>query len=358
MTPLTHPLTRRSFIHGLGATLAISALPGGSPWARAADGRAPNGRCSLVLIQLAGGLDAFDVLVPYGSSEYARLRPTLALGRGEVTRLDDAVALNRTCAPLGRLWDDGLLLFCPAVGWGATCPTHFRATEIWQTAPASPEQRLASGWLGRTAQQLEHAGVPVSCWRGTRAEPRVFVRSPDAGAPGRGREVSVPLDTAGGPLPRLLAEAAECVGTTDGVELVFLAGGGFDTHFAQRETGARPLAEFAGALADFQRRIQRRVVADRVLTVVFSEFGRTAAENAQGGTEHGRGALVMLAGTRLTGRRVPPTMTLAAPPDGRADRDYRAVYASVLRDWLSVPIPAVLSGADSIRLMSDPLLTP
>ena len=307
------PLSRRAFIGrvcagmavaGVGAALpALSASPA-SP--RVALVREPR---VLVFIQLRGGLDPCEVLVPLADERYLRGRPTLALSRRECLRLNDAVALSRACASWEPALKDGTAVILPNVETGAAELSHFRATELLHTG-SPPDEVWSSGWLERAAR---------------------------ANAVGRAESVRPLMDGHRDGTPAL-ARIAACAGATSADEFYRVSIEGFDTHFGQVEARAGVLRPFAAALQQFQAQLKQRGVSHRVLTVVTSEFGRTLVENDQGGTDHAAGGLLMLCGENLRPR--PLAATPAAAPVA-----LRAVYAGVLRDWLHVAPAAVLRAA-------------
>ncbi|MDB6169591.1 MAG: hypothetical protein JWM88_2455 [Verrucomicrobia bacterium] len=338
-TPLP---TRREFVHQLGCGLAACAVGGLAPRMFAAGRRSETGDAAepraLILIQLEGGHDGASTFVPLADDGYYRLRPTLALARHDLIRLDGSAGLARAGRGLEPLFKDGKLAVVPGVGCANPSPSHFRSTEIWHTASDSDE-RLYSGWLGRTFAELEAQSPPVAAYHGGRAMPRVFVRDEDrlhSGAAVRG-EMRQPLAHAGADAAVQLAEIGERAGGVAGAEVYFVSIPGFDTHFDQGAQHAARLGFAADALLALQRRLERRGVDHRVLTVVFSEFGRSAAENAQGGTDHGEAGPVLLLGARVRGGfhgRV-----------GGEPLDFRRVLATVTERWLRTSTTAVLGRA-------------
>ncbi len=153
MNPV-HPFTRREFVTrglglvGLGATVpsflfdTVSALAAGDTAAAAGrDGRI------LVVIQLAGGNDGLNTIIPYAADPYYRERPRLAVAKDEVLKLNDELGLHPKAEGLKQLWDDGRLSIVQNVGYPNPNRSHFVGTRIWQTA--SPDDRLHEGWLGR-----------------------------------------------------------------------------------------------------------------------------------------------------------------------------------------------------------------
>jgi uncharacterized protein (DUF1501 family) len=147
------PSTRREFIRfgtrGIGLLAFSRFAPSFIVESVAAEApRAEKDRTILVLIQLAGGNDGLNTVVPYADPDYRRLRPTLGLGREQLVAINDRLALNAACTPFHRLLQEGKLGIVQNVGYPNPNRSHFRATEIWETASDS-NQFLSTGWLGR-----------------------------------------------------------------------------------------------------------------------------------------------------------------------------------------------------------------
>lgn len=289
------PTSRRKFLRSLGTGLACTALSQALPGVAASLRRhAPR---SLVLIQLAGGNDGFNTLVPLHDEEYYRLRPTLALRRGESVPVDECFALNRAADELLPFFEEGKLALLPAVGFPLAIDSHHRANEIWRTASCAelaPEGRWASRCLAA-----------------------------------QGHREALHLFSPAQALATSLHEVAQRVASHDAPEIYALSLPGFDTHYDQARKHPALLQALASALSEFQNRLARRGVAERVTTVAFSEFGRTLAENRQGGTDHGNPTPVFVLGAAVRGG-------VLAPPRG-AHFDFRQVVASLAHDWLGVP---------------------
>lgn len=248
---------------------------------------------SLVVIHLAGGHDGLSTFVPCDDEAYYRARPTLALRRNEVLRVGESVWLNRAAADLAPLWERGELAVLPRVGFAPASLSHYRATQVWLTGSA-PEEVVNPRWTGR-------CGRPV---------------------------VDLP-----GEFERALAQIAERIagGGAGGIFHVRLEG--FDTHFDQRLAHDAALAKFARGVAQFQRQLARRGVADRVLTLAFSEFGRALEENEFGGTHHGACGHCYFVGEAVRG---------GVRHEATAMIEHRRVIATAAEGWLGAPTSFVL----------------
>lgn len=349
----------------------------------------------LVVIQLGGGNDGLNSVVPYGDDAYYRVRPTLGLRPERVLKLDDYLGLNDKLTGLKALYDDGLLGLIQGVGYPNPDRSHFRSMEIWHTASESDEY-LGTGWIGRyfdnscSGSARPQAGVAVM-----ESQPQAFggdkgfgiaFDSPDGygWTPGRGADTlenferinSVPADP-GSTLDFLrhttsnaIMSAAEVQEATrrggfrsaggrqqDPLELVaalirggletrifYVAVSGFDTHANQAGQHDRLLELCGNRIKAFQDTLRRDGTADRVLTMVFSEFGRRVAENGSRGTDHGTAAPMFLIGQGVKPglHGAAPSLTDLSQGDLKHSTDFRAVYASVLDGWFHTDPKLVL----------------
>lgn len=322
--PLLPRTSRRAFLRQAGLGLAACAATGLAPrlLARTAGDRPAR---TLILIQLAGGNDWLNTFVPADDDTYARRRPTLALARPEQIPLQTGLGLHRAAAGLEPLFKDGQLAVVAGLGPTHDVATHHRATELWHTASAS-EEILGTGWAGRALADVQHRGGAIAAWHGTRLAPRILLA---------GNLTPRPLATAGQGVGAQLAEIAEQAGGQAATEVFFVSVPGFDTHFDQAAAHAARLAEVSNALAQLQARLARRGVAGRVVTCVFSEFGRTEAENAQAGTDHARLGSALLLGPAIRG---------GCPPAAAGGTDLRRLTLTLGADWLGA-VPAAITPA-------------
>lgn len=375
------PLDRREF---LGAALAVGGVlafpralcagdPGGSP------------RRTLVLIHLVGGNDGLNTVVPYASARYRALRPTLAFARDAVVRLSDELGLHPSLRPLEDLWKRQRLAIVNGVGYPDPDYSHFRATEIWQTAEPQRAPRL--GWVGRALDQRTLA-APLRAVALGREQPLALnaatptvatltdfarFRLPEgleraaalyAPAPERTGAAQAVAEAGERALAlaqriaRLAPEDAPFPGTLGedlkkafallqadlGLEALHLSFGGFDTHAAQARTHGDLLGVVGQALGAWQARLEQRGLGTRVVTVVYSEFGRRAEENASGGTDHGSAAPVLVVGEGLHGgfHGAQPSLDDLDAGNLRHTTDFRRLYAALLKHaWGLDPTPVV-----------------
>lgn len=351
----------------------------------------------LVVVQLSGGNDGLNTVVPYGDDLYYRARPTLGITRERVLPLNDILGLNDAMKALMRLYDDGHLAIVQGVGYPNPDRSHFRSMEIWHTSSGSDEF-LSTGWIGRyfdhccTGAGRPQVGVAIGQERpqafdGVSGKGVAFDHPDRYGwRPGKGRdtaeafaELNRPSDSANQTLDFLRhttsnailssAEVREAVrksGFSGGLSrnvdplqtvaallrgglqtrVFYVSMGGFDTHVNQLNQHDALLARVAKALGDFQQTLKRDGTDRRVLTLVFSEFGRRVAENASKGTDHGTAAPLFLIGPGVRGGLcgMHPSLRDLDQGDLRHSIDFRSIYAAVLEDWFAVDSVPIVGG--------------
>jgi len=379
----------------LAKTSYAAQLPGASPSAAS--------RRVLVVVQLSGGNDGLNTVIPYADPLYRQLRPQLAVAEDEVLPLDGALGLNPALAPLKARFDAGQLAIVLGVGYPNPDRSHFRSMDIWQTA--DPAAYARSGWLGRylsgcqCAGQDKAAGIAVGQalprafwtenvfvpaitnlgnyrfqtdprWPNDRAAKIQTLQALDArhealrpyaeflgrqslnalaSADELGRVASAwstPIGYPDTPFAQGLKLVAQLIAGDLGTRVFYVNLGGFDTHANQKNTQQRLLEQLAAGLDAFQQDLEAMGKADQVLTMTFSEFGRRAKENGSQGTDHGTAEPMFLLGAGLRkglyGSQ-PPLDNLDAQGDLQYQVDFRAVYATVLARWLGADAEAVLS---------------
>jgi uncharacterized protein (DUF1501 family) len=338
----------------------------------------------LVVVQLDGGNDALNTVIPHADPSYAKLRPTLKIDGKSAVKVTDEVGLHPSLRPLDKLLQAGHLSVIPGVGYPNPNRSHFESMAIWHTARFDPEERGGYGWIGRALDPSAGSSYVVGsafpgAVRGARSTavglsriddvlladtrsvkdaigpPRgddllAFVRrqAVDAHATGE-RLAKLTREGRGGRYPATgLAErlklTARLLKANLGPRVFYTTQGGYDTHAGQRFTHAGLLGEFAGAVSAFFDDLAEAKLADRVVLLAFSEFGRTIKENGSAGTDHGTAGTVFLAGPGvkggLTGKM--PSLTDLSGGEPKMTADFRGVYAGVLIDWLGLPERAAL----------------
>lgn len=371
MEPLR--ISRRALLQSAGAGLATAALPA---WAKQA---APK---LLVLIELRGGNDGLNTVVPVDDGRYRDLRPRLALSGDAVTKFDSGLALNAALAPWLPLWQAGEMAVIQGVGYPSPNLSHFRSIEIWDTA-ADSSQYLQTGWLTRAAQAPYFKpfgadgvifGAPDlgPLLGGARAvamnDPERFTRqarlasadAPDArGLLAHVLKVEADVVRAGAELrsdasfktefPRgafgNAVRAGAQVAASGKVPVLRLTLSGFDTHQNQLQRQTQLLGEIAGGLLALKAALQEVDLWQHTLVLTYSEFGRRPRENGSAGTDHGTASVMFAFGPQV--RRgiygePPPLETLDGEGNLRHTVDFRAVYATVLEQWWQLDSAAAL----------------
>lgn len=342
----------------------------------------------LVLIELKGGNDGLNTIVPFAAPAYARLRPRLALKREDVLQLDERTGAHPALQALQPLWQAGELAIVQSVGYPQPNLSHFRSIEIWDTAAAS-DQYLNDGWLARVfaahpaPASYAADGIVVGAsdlgplaGTGARAvaiagadqfqrQARFAAARDAAGRNGALRHLlKVEHDVAtaaarigsthvfrtafpGGPFGDAVKTGCQAIASGSGIAVLRLTLGGFDTHQNQPGTHAGLLRQLAEGIVALRAALQEIGRWQDTLVMTYAEFGRRPQENASLGTDHGTAAPHFVLGGRVRGG-----LHGAAPQLDRLDGngnlpfavDFRSLYASVLEDWWGVPSSAPLGG--------------
>jgi len=400
--------TRRQFIvQGVGAfggALAIDSIFARA--ARAASQVTKPGsvasRC-LVVVNMQGGNDGLNTIVPHGDAAYYDLRPTINVARSDVLPIDSSIGMNAKLASLKALYDRRRVAILQGVHYPNYVLSHFRGTEIWQTA--APEAYETTGWAGR---YLDKAALPaenlfkgvaigpllpkmlvadktdvpaIGDLRGFRFNGRADEQAQaDRILMGEGdrypfdspylrlvQEIERDARAASSKLPHLVAGykpaidypktpfaqglnlVSAIINSDLGTKVFYVSIGSFDTHAAQRPRQDALLQQFGDGLKAFYDDLAAHNADDRVLTMTFSEFGRRVEENANRGTDHGTAAPMFVVGGGVKGGVYGdhPSLTDLDYGNLKWHTDFRSVYATVLEGWLDVPASAVLGDSFS-----------
>jgi uncharacterized protein (DUF1501 family) len=357
----------------------------------------------LVVVQLAGGNDGLNTIVPWSDAAYYRARPSIAVAANQVLKLDDRIGFNPALKGLHELYQRGHVAVMNGVGYPNPNRSHFEATQIWETA--SPDRPQQYGWLGRYLdRRFANGAKPSSLFEAVSLGdvlPAALVAShvevPAIGALGAfgyntGRDLAskqsagVLYDGAkagqspylamiattardayhGGDVLRAqtaaftnkatyatngfaqqLALAAKLIGSSAGSKIVFVSIGSFDTHAGQRGQQDRLLGYLGDALLAFQTDLAAHGLDDKVLTLTFSEFGRRVTQNASNGTDHGAAMPMFLIGSGVKGGTYGehPSLTELDHGDLAFSTDFRSVYATVIQRWLGRDPSEIIGGA-------------
>lgn len=376
-------MDRRDFLSAVGAA-TVAAIAPASAFAQ----RNPAGYANLlIVVELKGGNDGLNTVVPYADADYYALRPRLAIPRDQVLQLDARAGLHPSLEPLMAMWQNRELAVVQSVGYPKANLSHFRSIEIWDTASRSDEY-LGEGWLARAfaaapaPRAFAADGVVVGgaemgpfAGGGTRAialtnteqflsQARLAMPSGQSGNAALRHILRVEQDivqAAAGlngnhvyatefpptPFGNAARTAAQVIASKAGVAAVKLSMNGFDTHGNQLATHARLLKNLAEGLTALRAALVEIGRWDSTLIMTYAEFGRRPRENLSNGTDHGTASAHFVLGGRVKGGLygLPPALSRL---DGNGNLpfavDFRDVYASVLERWWGVDSTRALKG--------------
>lgn len=366
-------MQRRDFLRSLiGAPLLLASPVGLS---------APAPTRTLVLIELSGGNDGLNTLIPRRDPLYRKHRPRVAINPDQTLSLSDTLGMHPALAPLLPWWQRGQLAWVQGLGYEQPNRSHFRSLDIWETA-ADSQQLLTQGWLARILEQLPRQqrdldGVSLSSDLGplTGTAGSVLLHDIDQFL-ARARQLDTPSEhridnpalvhirhtaeqtrqaanrladrlassnltpptLAGGRFGKRLSLTAQLLLAGVRTPVIKLNLSSFDTHSNQHEPHARLLDQLARGLDAFARTLVQAGLWNDVLVVTYSEFGRRVIENASGGTDHGAAAPHLVMGGRVKGGLYGSEPNLKHLDDGdlRHSVDFRQLYASITRDWWGI----------------------
>jgi uncharacterized protein (DUF1501 family) len=360
----------------------------------------------LVVVQLDGGNDGLNTVVPYRDDEYRKRRPKLAIAGAEVKKIDDRVGLHPMLEPFSKLLDDRRLAIVQSVGYPNPNRSHFDSMAIWHTARTTVD-KAAAGWLARALdrrtvpdgdapgmhvhdafllpgalvggrhvvpsiarldQFRRRLGMPQGASAAAQIDALDRLARQDRGEPGsllqfvercslityassaRLERLQQDRSTAKADYPefyglaRRLQLVAQLIkaGLTTAIYYTHLDG--FDTHSGQLQQHASLMRELGNSLRAFLDDLEKSGESERVVVLVFSEFGRRLGENGSGGTDHGTAAPVFLLGKPVKSGLHGEYPDLTHLEDGEPIHaiDFRRVYAALLDRWLEVPHREVL----------------
>jgi uncharacterized protein (DUF1501 family) len=370
---------------------------------------------TLIVVQMAGGNDGLNTVIPFSDSLYHQMRPTLAIPDARVLPLDKRLGLHPNLAPLKQLWDAGHLSIIEGVGYPNQSLSHFQAMDIWQTLDLSGTGsqgwlgKLVAGWVDQdghpfkamdigvqTAQALSSISAPVP----TLASVNAYRVNPDPADTDHGNArlqalmklyntyprsspYAALLDTTAlnaqegarelhnadvqyqpmvtyptGPFASGLKILAEAIVQKLGVRVGYVTLGGFDTHANQQQTHDTLMKTLADGLSAFYTDLAKHGKADNVVIMTWSEFGRRVEENGSLGTDHGTAAPMFVLGSPVNKGIFgePPSLSnLDHTGNMKYTTDFRSVYATVLDRWLGASSSDVLGGSfGSQNFLSQP----
>ena len=373
--------------------------------ARTARAAAPGKDKILVVLEMTGGNDGLNTVIPYADDLYHKARPTLRQTKDVVIRLDDHVGLNSAMQGIRPMWEKGSLAVVQGVGYPNPERSHFEAMDIWQSA--DPKRVVTTGWLGRAVGEMKNStgGVPI-LQVGSKGVPLALAGAPGGGAVTVNDSNSFRLQLGGGKkravtarrrlfedvtassaltsandddlasfIKRRQVQTLTAVETLRdllegpnavarpgrgpwakapahrrldargfGTRIFYVSLDGFDTHAAQAGAHATLLGDLSNSINGFFEALKTTGNDSRVRLMTYSEFGRRVQENGSRGTDHGAGSCLFLAGPSVKAGVVGkhPSLADLDADDLKFHTDFRRVYATLLDGWLGCDSKAVL----------------
>ena len=359
----------------------------------------------LVVVQLSGGNDFMNTLIPYTSPIYHDARPTVGIPQDQVLPMDDELGFHPKFGPVKELFEEGKVAIVQGVGYPNSSRSHFRAMDVWHTC--EPVLVGTEGWVGRAIRDLDPKqenvltgvnfgkglpramavpGVPVTSvgdldsyglMTGISDEARrdrTLELFKDMYAPAvgsgtvmdyldntgtdvlKGADVlkqapamySSDVEYADNPIAKSLKDVARVHLAGLGTRIFYTQHGGYDHHAQELPAHQKLLAELSGAIRDFLDDLRQHDAADNVIILVFTEFGRRMKDNGSG-TDHGSGGGAFLIGDPVSGGlyseypSIDPADWLNAE-DMRHTIDFRSIYATILEQWIGVESQDIVHG--------------
>lgn len=405
------PFNRRNFLRRAGAASAVLTLSGTAPAFLHAAAQENKSDRILVVVELAGGNDGLNTIVPFADDNYRKLRPKLALPKSGVLEINDGLGFHPSLRGFADLLEAGRLAVVQGVGYDNPNRSHFESMDIWHTCLRKDEVRN-DGWLGRFLDSSGRVvgGDPGGIHLGADKQPFALmsrtVRVPsirtldqfrlegnsneqfrmavrELADARRGDEndllnfvqsstssaltASERIDSAGKSytpaeaypqtqMGEKLQTIAKLINSGLQTAVYYVQLDGFDTHALQPDAHAGLLRQVGDAVSTFVKDLVAHGRGDQVMLMCFSEFGRRVAENASEGTDHGTAGPMFLAGTKVRPGLIGKHPKLSDLQDGdlKHHTDFRQVYATVLENWLGCDSRRILKGryepVDGIRI--------
>ncbi len=385
-------LNRRRFLNQ-SSLLSLSPLIPAFLSQTAAASEARQDDRILVVIQLDGGNDGLNTVIPFADENYGKYRDKLRIDKKEIIKLNDSLGLHPAMKSMGQLFDDNQLAIIPGVGYPNPNRSHFRSMAVWHSARMHPADHTGQGWLGRACDQQQKPGnaTPDAVFIGDSPIPaaiigrrtnsialnneaelmlaskfaapakatssddlQAFVQSTVTASYAAAKRFAASTknsasDKAGYPnyrLARKLRLISRIIRLDGGTRIFYVSQPGYDTHSMQKHSHQRLLREFSRSLKAFLVDLQQAGLSDRVMVMAFSEFGRRVRENASAGTDHGTSGPVFVAGKSVNAGVLSKYPSLENLEDGdlKSTVDFRSIYASLLTNWLEIDATLPLGG--------------
>lgn len=343
----------------------------------------------LVVVELTGGNDGINTVIPFKDENYAKFRPKLKLAQNELLKVTDSTGLHPSLRACKEQFDAGEFIIINGVGYPNPTRSHFESLALWHTAGVRRDNN--SGWLGhaldlnRKSGQTDMDGYfigrdSVSAALTTRrAQIAALSRFKDlqldktvtpSDSLANQNEISAFVQrqladsyttahhiesvsrndnsSDGFPATRLgqqMRLISRLIKTDSAARVYYTTQGSYDTHSGQATTHSNLLSELSNSIKAFVNDLKKHQLDQRVVVLAFSEFGRTVRENGNVGTDHGTAGPVFMAGTPLQGGFIGETTSLSDLEDGdvKTQFDFRRIYATLLDEWLNIPAKQVLN---------------
>jgi len=354
---------------------------------------------NVVVVQLSGGNDALNTIIPYTNGLYYQFRPQVNIAEDRVLPLDDKLGFNPSMAAMKGLWDDGKLAIVNGIGYPNPNRSHFRSMDVWHTAES--EKIGEEGWLGQAIRDLDPnsenvltgvnfgrglprslyaKGVPVasvgdlntyglfpdiedeklrafaleafSKMYGGEARDNVaqFIRQTGTDAL-KGADIlrsapqqySSSIEYADNPIAQNMKAIAQVMTADLGTRVYYTLHGSFDTHAGELSAHSKLWDDVSGAIGDFMDDLEEQGLADDTVVLMYSEFGRRIRDNGAG-TDHGSGGTAFVVGGAVRGGLYGEFPSLDEDKQLEGDmhfnNDFRSTYSTILDRWLGIdPVP-------------------
>jgi len=359
---------------------------------------------SLVVVQLSGGNDYLNTIVPYGDDEYYDFRKTVHIDQESVLPVDGTYGFNPNLGPLKRLYDEGKVAVINGIGYDNPNRSHFRSMDIWHTA--LPDEIGNEGWLGRVIREIDPSGenvltgvnfgrglpralgvrgVPVASvgnletyglftdiedestrslalrafahmYGGVQGKDPVLDFLGQTGSNAlKGADIlrtapekySSSIEYAANPIAQSMRSAAQVLFADLGTRVFYTQHGSFDTHSGELTSHAKLWQEVSGAIGDFYDDLKEHGREDEVVVLVFSEFGRRIKDNGSG-TDHGSGGVAFVIGSEVKGGMYGqyPSIREADQLEGdlHFNNDFRSTYSTIIENWFGLDAVPIVNG--------------
>ena len=393
--------SRRRFLRSSTAGSAVLTFGGLAPSALQAAAEQSQSERILVVIELQGGNDGLNTVIPVGDETYRKLRPKLAIAKSDSLEIGDGLAFHSSLRGFADLLEAGRLAIIQGVGYPDPNRSHFESMDIWHTCQRKDENRT-DGWLGRLLEQTAETagGDPTALHLGYDKQPfalmsrkvRVpsirsleqfrlhgtedaqfrkavqeladarrgegndllnFVQSSTSSAISASERLSSSVKSYSSSvtypkngLGEQLQTVAKLIGSGLKTSVYYVTLNGFDTHSQQPDAHVGLLRQLGDSVKAFLDDIDQLKQSDRVAMMCFSEFGRRVEENASAGTDHGTAGPMFMAGAAVKSGLIGKLPSLNDLQDGdlRHHTDFRQVYAAVIQNWFECEAEPILKG--------------